>query len=86
MSGSGQAYQVNLSWDAPDPGLDAPVGYFIYRANSGANYSLLNSSATLDTTFQDAAVVSGTYTYYVTSVDANGYQSAPSNQLIVAVP
>jgi hypothetical protein len=90
LTGSGTTVQhhVNLNWSAP---ANSPVpvsGYNIYRATgSGGNYQLLNSSAVPETSYTDTAVA-GTlnYTYYVTSINASGGESVPSNQVTVTIP
>ena len=90
LSGTGAAasYQVDLTWSAPSSSPDPVAGYNIYRAVSGSsNYQLLNSGVNTPTTYTDSSVVNGTsYTYYVTSVDASGNTSAPSNTYSVAIP
>jgi len=94
LSGAGgagsstQGYQVNLTWSAPDGSNDPIVGYEVYRSSSGSTpYQLINSSLDAQTSFTDSAVQSGsTYEYYVTTVDAEGAQSVPSNIAEVTVP
>ena len=91
LSGTGVSatgYQVQLTWDAPTSTTDPAVGYNIYRAESGsASYTLLNSSVNTQTTYTDTTVQDGTsYTYEVTSVDASGVQSVPSNTYTAAIP
>jgi hypothetical protein len=91
LSGTGVSatgYEVQLTWDAPSSTTDPAVGYNIYRAvNGSASYTLLNSSVNAPTTYTDTTVQDGTsYTYEVTSVDASGVQSAPSNTYTAAIP
>jgi Abnormal spindle-like microcephaly-assoc'd, ASPM-SPD-2-Hydin len=90
LSGNGAAVQhyVNLTWSAP---VKSPVpisGYHIYRAiGGGGSYQLLNSSAASKTFYVDVAVISKTtYAYYVTSIDASGTESVPSNQVTATIP
>jgi hypothetical protein len=90
LSGTGISvtYDVDLSWSAPTDNTDPVSGYRIYRAPTGSStYQVLNSSLNTPTTFTDANVVSGTtYQYYVTSVDAAGAESVPSNIATIAIP
>ena len=77
-----------LTWSAPGSSSVPVAGYNIYRAANGStNYQLLNSGVNTPTAYTDSNVVNGTsYTYYVTSVDASGNTSAPSNTFSVAIP
>jgi hypothetical protein len=90
LSGSvaSSSYQVNLSWQAPDSSNDPVVGYHVYRAPGGTTaYVLLNSTLVTDTSYVDATVQSGqSYDYMVTSVDAAGNESVPSNAITVTIP
>jgi hypothetical protein len=87
LSGVGTAvkHQVSLSW-APPANSPVPVtGYNIYRATGTSSFHVLNSSAT--TAYVDQTVsATTTYTYYVTSTDGAGTESAPSNQVTVTIP
>ena len=89
LSGGGNAvYQVNLTWNAPS-GSGTPIaGYEVYKAASGnSQFQLLSESIVTPTSFIDPDVESGaTYDYYVTTVDLQGAQSAPSNVAEVTVP
>ena len=65
------------------------VGYNIYRAPTGTtSYQRVNSSVdTQDTAYTDGTVQSSSsYDYIVTSVDARGTESIPSNATTVSVP
>jgi fibronectin type 3 domain-containing protein len=63
------------------------VGYNVYRSIGGGSYQLLNTSVNTPTSFTDATVLSGdSYNYEVTSVDASGVESAPSNVYTAAIP
>jgi hypothetical protein len=81
-------YQVNLNWQAPDSSNDPIVGYHVYRAPSGSTaYALLNSTLVTGTSYVDSTVQSGkSYDYIVTSVDAQGNESVPSNAITVTIP
>jgi hypothetical protein len=90
LTGTGQstAYEVNLSWDAPNGSSDPVAGYNVYRAPSGStSYQQINPSQVSETAFQDTSVQTGqTYNYIVESVDGEGNISAPSNMASVVVP
>ncbi|HTW47474.1 MAG TPA: choice-of-anchor D domain-containing protein [Acidobacteriaceae bacterium] len=90
LSGTGvqPSYEVALTWDAPGSSADPVAGYDIYRAVSGSStFQLLNASVDDLTSYTDSTVSNGTsYTYYVTSVDAEGNQSAPSGQFSATIP
>jgi hypothetical protein len=90
LSGTGVAsvaYEVQLTWDAPASSTDAVAGYHIYRSSGGAAYQLLNTSVNTPTTYTDTTVQDGvTYNYEVTSVDASGVESTPSNVYTAAIP
>jgi len=88
LGGTGVAHEVDLSWVAPSSSDDPVVGYNVYRAPSGtSNYQRVNASAVAQTTFTDMSIQSGvSYDYAVTSVDAAGIESAPSNTIIATVP
>jgi hypothetical protein len=64
------------------------VGYNVYRAvgSSGA-LRLINSSPLSAAAYIDNAVINGTtYVYVVKSLDANGKESSPSNQMAITIP
>lgn len=85
--GSGGSYQVNLTWNAPANSSDAVAGYNIYRAPSGGTYQRLNTSVNAPTSYTDDGVQAGTtYTYEVTSVDAEGNESTSSNVYTATIP
>lgn len=74
---------VHLDWDAVE---DADL-YKIYRSTDGENFTFLNS--TTETEYTDASVIpEETYSYFVTSVDAEtGKESGPSNVCeVTAIP
>jgi hypothetical protein len=90
ITGTGVAVQhsIDLSWNAPTTSPDPVAGYNIYRStDGGATFSKLNGSVDTALADTDGAVQSGTtYTYVVKSVDANGQESGPSNQISLLVP
>lgn len=88
LNGSGVAHHVNLSWEAPGDSAAPIVSYKIYRLTSGGSaYQLLSSSVGSATTYVDSAVQTGaTYDYIVTSLDASGIESAPSNDVTATIP
>jgi hypothetical protein len=90
LSGSGTAVQheIDLTWNAPSSSPDPVAGYNVYRStNGGGAFTKLNSSPASQVAYTDTAVQSGTtYTYEVKSVDANGVESTPSNEINLTVP
>lgn len=82
------AYQVNLTWDAPNS-LDDPIaGYDVFRSGDGGNtYLPMTGSPVIQTAYTDTSVQDGqTYVYMVESVDLGGVQSSPSNLASVMIP
>jgi fibronectin type 3 domain-containing protein len=79
-------YEVILNWQAPQSSADPVVKYAIWREElPSITYTQLSLVTT--TTSTDVTVVSGkSYNYYVTSVDAVGNQSGPSNTYSVVIP
>jgi hypothetical protein len=90
ITGSGVAVQhsIDLSWNAPTSSTDPVAGYNIYRStDGGATFTRLNGSPETVLVYTDTNVQSGTtYTYVAKSVDANGQESGPSNQISLPVP
>jgi hypothetical protein len=87
ISGTGVNDQtVSLSWTASTS--SGVTGYNIFRATvSGGPYTQLNSAQVTGTTYTDTTVEVGTTYYYVaTAVNAEGVQSADSNQATAVVP
>jgi hypothetical protein len=78
-------HSVTLNWDASASKVS---GYNVYRSTtSGSGYIKLNASLVTVTSYTDTSVQSGsTYFYVTTSVDANGVESADSNQATAVVP
>ncbi len=86
-TGSAVAHEVDLNWSAPTSSPDAVAGYYIYRATGGGAFVRISSSPDLTITYTDTGVTSGiAYSYQVTSVDASGVESVPSNQVTVTIP
>jgi hypothetical protein len=89
LTGTGAAppaaqHTVGLSWQASASNV---MGYFVYRGSSAANISKLLGSSITATAYSDSTVANGqTYVYAVTSVDANGVESTPSNEVSVTIP
>ncbi|HEY1500423.1 MAG TPA: choice-of-anchor D domain-containing protein, partial [Acidobacteriaceae bacterium] len=90
LTGTGEAaatYEVQLNWDAPASSSDPIAGYHVYRATGGGSYALLSSSVNIPTTYNDTTAQAGaTYNYEVTSVDASGVESIPSNVYTATIP
>jgi fibronectin type 3 domain-containing protein len=81
-------YSVDLGWDAPSTSSDPVASYNVYRAPSGSSsYTELTSLTESQTTYTDNSVQPGdSYQYYVTSVDASGVESVPSNIAVASIP
>jgi fibronectin type 3 domain-containing protein len=88
LSGAGLPHQVALSWDSPGSSTVPIASYNTYRLTPGSSaYQLLNSSVGPQTKYVDKAVQSGaTYDYIVTSIDASGEESVPSNDVRATIP
>jgi hypothetical protein len=84
---SATAYEVQLTWDAPASSADPVASYNVYRSASGGSYQKVNTAVNAPTTYTDTTVQDGlTYDYEVTSVDASGVESTPSNVYTAAIP
>ncbi len=88
LTGTGVAqgsHSVYLSWD---PGSGNPVGYNVYRGNAHAGpFQLINTALDASTNYTDYTVVSGkTYYYVTTEVNAEGQESAYSNEVQAVIP
>src|SRR6266446_4461229 len=84
------ASNVPLSWDYT-PNADPQAGFRIFRQTSPAicngTWAVLTDVGPTLRTFTDSTAVGNTqYCYYMTAVDASGFQSLPSNTFTVAVP
>ena len=90
LSGTGTSvpHEIDLTWDAPSSSPDPVAGYSVYRStDGGGSFTKLNSSLDSQAAYTDSAVQSGTtYTYEIKSVDANGVESTPSNEISLTVP
>ena len=87
-SGSGTnsvAHSVDLTWVASTSSVS---GYNVYRGSqAGGPYQQINPSLASAGGYTDSSVASAqTYYYVVTAIDANGNESAFSNQAIAAIP
>lgn len=80
-----QSHSADLSWSASK---DMVIGYNVYRGmTKGGSYSKINPVLDSSTDYTDNTVSAGTTYYYVaTAVDANGVESAYSNEVAVAIP
>jgi fibronectin type 3 domain-containing protein len=86
-TGTAIARAIDLSWSAPASSTDPVAGYNIYRATGSGSAILINSSIDTQTTYVDSTAVSAsTYSYFVKSVDSQGTESVPSNEITVTVP
>ena len=86
IEAAAKPHSVTISW-APGP-ADRVVGYNVLRDTlPGPVGEKLNAKPLTETQFQDTTVEGGrTYAYYVTSVDAKGHESGPSERVVVQVP
>jgi P pilus assembly chaperone PapD len=87
LAGSGgqlSSHTVALNWD---PSTSDVIGYYVYRMLPDGTYGKVNAAPLVLTEFTDANVQSGqTYTYVVTSVDADNVESDYSDPAIALVP
>jgi hypothetical protein len=87
LAGSGgqlSSHTVALNWD---PSTSDVIGYYVYRMLPDGTYGKVNAAPLVLTAFTDTAVQSGqTYTYVVTSVDADNVESDYSDPAIALVP
>ena len=87
LAGSGgqlSSHTVALNWD---PSTSDVIGYYVYRMLPDGTYGKVNTAPLVLTEFTDANVQSGqTYTYVVTSVDADNVESDYSDPAIALVP
>ena len=88
LSGTGETFEVQLTWNGPSGSTDPVVGYNIYRATgSNSSYRLMNPSVNATRTYTDTSVQDGTsYSYYIETGDSSGNQSAPSSPFTVDIP
>jgi hypothetical protein len=80
-----QGSSVVLSWQgATDANGGAIAGYNVYRSTTpGGPYTKVNTALITGTGFTDTSAQTGTFYYVVRSVDSDGYESAPSIELVV---
>ena len=80
---------LNLSWVAPTENVDGSAltdlaGYKIYYGNSSRNYPDSADVNDADTTSFAVTVPSGSYYVAMTAIDADGNESAYSNEVLKA--
>jgi hypothetical protein len=86
-AGQGLSHRVQLNWNAPASSSDPIVGYNVYRATGTSTAFSQIAGDVSDTSYLDTSVIGGTnYVYYVTSLDAAGLESSPSNSTSATVP
>jgi len=87
LAGSGgqlSSRTVALNWD---PSTSDVIGYYVYRMLPDGTYGKINAAPLVLTEFTDTNIQSGqTYTYVVTSVDADNVESDYSDPAIAIVP
>lgn len=77
-------HSVTISWA---PSKSAIAGYIVYRVDASGKTQRLTRSLVSETKYTDTTVAGGqTYSYYVTSVDAKGTESQPSDKISATVP
>jgi fibronectin type 3 domain-containing protein len=63
------------------------AGYIVYRVSANGKTDRLTARLVAETKYTDNTVQAGqTYSYYVTSVDAKGVESKPSDKITATVP
>ena len=85
LSGVGvRMHSLQLSWD---PSSSAVIGYIVFRSpKPDGPFMPLNSTPTAATSFSDRARGGQNWYYYVTAVNQELIESAPSNVARAAVP
>jgi hypothetical protein len=87
LAGSGgqlSSHTVALNWD---PSTSDVIGYYVYRMLPDGTYAKINAAPVVLTEFTDTSVQNGqTYTYVVTSVDADNVESDYSDLAIAVIP
>jgi fibronectin type 3 domain-containing protein len=79
--------EVNLTWNAPVSNGDPVADYDIFKSPDGASdYEELGNTTATSFTDNTSFAYDMSYDYYVTSVDAEGNQSSPSNTAVVPIP
>jgi fibronectin type 3 domain-containing protein len=75
---------VTVRWA---PSTSDVVGYNVYRVSPGGVSGKLTTQIVRDTKFVDSTVeVEHFYSYFVTSVNAKGLESDPSERIDITVP
>jgi hypothetical protein len=82
---SPQGHSVTLAWQ---PSTSSVAGYHVYRSEtSGGPYTRISSSIITTPSFKDTTVqAGGHYFYVVTAVEADGSESANSNEVSAEIP
>jgi chitin-binding protein len=88
---NGTPHGVTLTWSESSPN-DAATGYNVYRctgscASNSGTWTKLTAMPVAALTYLDSTTLapSTTYSYYATSVDASGNESAASTVATVAI-
>ena len=82
FASSASAYLYRLAWDGDLSG--GVVGFNVYRSSNGSEAVRLNGTPVTSSAYLDEAIAQQTaYTYYVTSVNACGEESDPSDPIEV---
>lgn len=81
---------VTLSWQAPDENVDGTplddlAGYRIYYGTGSRDYSDEVAIGSSGITSQDVLLASGSYYFAMTALDADGNESAYSNEVVKVV-
>jgi Abnormal spindle-like microcephaly-assoc'd, ASPM-SPD-2-Hydin len=87
LSGTGVAltsHAAILSWVSAASDV---IGYRIYRSTASTAFALLSVGVQSTTNYADLAVSAGqTYSYVVTAIDSDNFESIYSNQVTVVIP
>jgi fibronectin type 3 domain-containing protein len=80
-----KSHSVTLTWDAS---TSTVIGYNVYRTSrKGGPREKITTKLVTGTRYVDSSVKGGhIYTYVVTSVDARGNESRPTDPITAAVP
>jgi hypothetical protein len=77
------SHNIDLTWT----GDVSASGYIVYRRSASSISSVpLNTVPLTTTSFTDIATSGSRLLYRVTAVDANGFESVPSEEVSVTVP
>ena len=86
---TGTTEQINLAWADPSSSPDPVASYDIYReSGSDGSFDNIGTVPAGTVIYADKTLPSygASYGYYVTSADAEGNQSPPSDTATAAVP